>query len=436
MKYPKIVTVIGASGTMGKLVSAIVASFGKAEVYMVCRNLNRGEKAREEAINSIRAESIKERLKVVSHEQMVECIKKSDWIFESIVEDESEKLKINNIINLYAKADAIISTGTSGLSVTKLAKHLSVEHQKYYLGTHFFNPPYQLTLCELIPTPYTNQDFLCEMKEYMEKVLLRDTVLVKDKAGFLGNRVGFGIMNEAIRMADYYRAKGGIDYIDTLLGPFTGRSMPPIMTLDFVGLDIYKAIVDHLYKEINDYTKNTFKAPLFIDKFIQEGRLGKKSGEGLYKSIQNQQGKKEKWVYDIQTNLYRELKYYSFPCIEELKSDLSQGDYQKGYIKFIQQETEESKICLQFILKGIIYALTVQQDVAFNEKAVDRVMTTGFNWAPPLGMIHLLGGSKKVKELCQRLLEKEMLDKIDLDKIFYKEFPLDYDYRPYLKAKR
>lgn len=55
-------------------------------------------------------------------------------------------------------------------------------------------------------------------------------------------------MNEALQYAERYADNGGIDYVDALLGPFTGRTMPPITTADFTGLDVHKAIVDNIYE--------------------------------------------------------------------------------------------------------------------------------------------------------------------------------------------
>lgn len=436
MDYPKIVTIIGANGTMGKLVAGIIASFGDAKVYMVCRDMEKAKKAKEDAIQSVRAGSIGGRLKISKYSQLADCIKRSDWIFESVAEDSQIKNEVNQMINQYAREDAIISTGTSGLSVTKLAETFSAAHQKYYLGTHFFNPPYQLTLCEVIPTPYTDRAFLDEFTAYLKGKLVRGVVEIKDKAGFLGNRVGFGLMNEALILAEKYKERGGIDYIDALLGSFTGRSMPPVMTLDFVGLDIYKAIVDHLHEEINDYTKDTFIAPSFVTRLIRQGRLGRKSEEGFYKTVVNKRGQKERWVYDIETRHYRKVNTYEFNFIEELIKDLKEGKYQEGYQKLLEDHTEESRICINFLLKNILYAITAGRDVASAEKEVDLVMTNGFNWIPPLGLIELFGGSQNVKKLCEKFIEKQVLEQIDLEAIFNKDFHSDYDYRRYLRAKK
>lgn len=70
---------------------------------------------------------------------------------------------------------------------------------------------------------------------------------VKDNPAFLGNRIGFQFINDAMQYADRFKDNGSIDYIDAILGSFTERSMAPLTTSDFVGLDVHKAIVDNIY---------------------------------------------------------------------------------------------------------------------------------------------------------------------------------------------
>lgn len=70
---------------------------------------------------------------------------------------------------------------------------------------------------------------------------------------------------------------GVLTIIDAILGPFTGRAMAPLVTADFVGMDVHKAIVDNLYGNTCDYAHETFILLAFADKLVKEGRLGRKS---------------------------------------------------------------------------------------------------------------------------------------------------------------
>ena len=273
------VTIIGANGTMGCNVAAIFASFGGAKVYMVSRKLEKSEKAIERACQSVKAESIRTRLIAADYETLEECIIQSDLVFEACMEDWEVKTEIHKkiaTILLPLKEEKLVCTGTSGLSVTKLAEYYGERQRNRVFGMHFFNPPYSMTLCELIPTKYSKDVVVEEVKEYLGTVLRRDAVIVKDAPAFLANRVGFQFINKAMQMAEQYKYYGGIDYIDAIVGPFTGRAMAPLVTANFVGLDVHKAIVDNLYQTTCDYAREDFLLPRFCEKLIQNGKKNRR----------------------------------------------------------------------------------------------------------------------------------------------------------------
>ena len=141
-----------------------------------------------------------------------------------------------------------------------------------------------MTLCEFIPSQYADKTQAHLLKLYLRDVLHRNVVEVKDTAAFMGNRIGFQFINLALQFAEKYKYSGGIDYIDTIMGGFTGRAMAPLTTSDFVGLDVHQAIVKNIYENTCDYEHNSFVLPAFVQEMIREKRLGRKSGAGLYKT--------------------------------------------------------------------------------------------------------------------------------------------------------
>lgn len=147
-----------------------------------------------------------------------------------------------------------------------------------------FNPPYYMTLCEVIPTEYSDKALLNDIKDYLAEVLLRTVVEVADVPAFLGNRIGFQFINQAMQLAQDKAERGGIDYVDAIFGPFSGRAMYPLVTSDFVGLDVHKAIVDNVYFNTEDKARDSFVFPEFARRLVSEGRLGRKSAKGgLYR---------------------------------------------------------------------------------------------------------------------------------------------------------
>ncbi len=431
----KTVTIIGANGTMGANISGIFASFGGANVYMVARDMKKAEEAKQKAAQSVKAGSIVSRLFAADFSQLEDCISKSDLIFETVSEDIEIKKKIARAVAIKMKPNAISCSGTSGLSITQLAEEYPLNLRGRFFGVHMFNPPYSLNLCELIQTKYTEETLLKDLENYLCKVLYRTVVRVKDCPAFLGNRIGFQFINEVLQYAERYKYSGGIDYMDAILGCFSGRSMSPLVTLDFVGLDIHKAIVDHLYLCTNDYARDTFLLPKIIQQLIDEGKLGKKVKCGLYKTITNESGIKNRMVYDICTNEYRDKVEYQFPFAVKMKESFKVGDYKDAFNELITNRSIEAELCLEFLLKYILYSLVATNLVGYDIHAADHVMAMGFNWCPPLAIADAINTVTDIKKLLRERISKETQEKFDFEKIINSIVPSTYDYRLFFKSK-
>ena len=431
----KTVTVVGANGTMGANVSAIFASFGNARVYMVSRDKEKSKKAAIRAAKSVKADAITANLIAADYSMLADCVKASDLVFESAAENLNLKIELHTKIGQSLKKGAIACTGSSGLSITRLAECYPEETRSQFFGVHMFNPPYQLTLCELTASPYSDMEVYQELKAYLTNQLYRTVAESKDLPAFLGNRIGFYFMNEALQYAEKYQDNGGIDYIDALLGPFTGRTMPPITTADFVGLDVHKAIVDNIYENTNDYVHHRFVLPDYVQKLIDEKKLGRKAGQGFYKLIRNDSGDKRMMVYDIKLGIYRDEIKYSFPFALRMKEFLKVGDYDSAIKELITNRSQEADICLRFLLRYIVYALYTAEHVGYDLRVADDVMATGFTWCPPFAMMEAFSNVCDLGALMKERLKQEVLDNVDIDHIISEEIKSKYDYRIFFKAK-
>ena len=431
----KAVTVIGVTGTMGANIAGIFASFGNAKVYCVGRDIEKVKKTIPRIVKSVKADAIAKNLVPADFSMLEKCVSESDIIFESSKEDIKVKTEIASIVGKTMKPTAISGTGSSGLSITTIAECYPEELRSRFFGIHMFNPPYTLPLCELTPTRYSDEALKEELREYLSKQLLRTVVEVKDSPAFLGNRIGFQFINEALQYAEQYKDNGGIDYIDALLGSFTGRTMPPLTTSDFVGLDVHKAIVDNIYENTNDYAHDTFVLPKFADQLVAEGKLGRKTKGGLYQLVKYENGLKRQTVYDINTGLYRDVIPYVFPFADKMKKYIAEGDYQKAFERLVNNHSQEAEICLSFLLKYIIYSLYATEEVGYSVEAADDVMATGFNWCPPLAMYQALATVTDVPALINERLP-EIIGRVDIDKLLTDVRPSKYDYRIYFKSGR
>lgn len=412
----KTVTILGANGTMGSQCAGIIAGFGEAKIFMMARSLEKAQEGINRTIDSIKSDIVKDQLIPKTYEDINECIKKSDWVFELTAEDIETKHKINRQISKYKKPSAIVSTVSSGLSIDELAKDFSKNEQKYYFGTHFFNPPYKMLLCELIPNSNSDLSIQKELFEYLQNILHRKVVITKNTPGFAGNRIGFQLLNEAVHLAEKNQKKGGIFYIDYLLSGFTGRTMPPIATIDLVGLDVHKAIVENIYNLTNDFTRNLFKLPKTINDLISNGKLGNKTNGGFY----TKEDKKD---------------VFNFDFINLSKEKIAEGKYEEAYQILINTNTYESNIIQYFFARYISYSLSLVGVVVKTKEDIDKVMAYGFSWLPPCALIDLIGNKVKTIELLKKY--KMQIPKIILEHSSSKKFytlQSELDFRSFIKA--
>ncbi len=429
------VTVVGVTGTMGANIAGIFASFGNAKVYCVGRDIEKVRKTIPRTVKSVRADAIAKNLVPADFSMLEQCVAESDLIFESSKEDITVKTDIARQIASAMKNEAVSCTGTSGLSITKIAECYPEELRSRFFGVHMFNPPYSMSLCEFVATKYSDPDVAYALKHYLSETLIRTVVEVKDSPAFLANRIGFQFINEALQYAEKYKDNGGIDYIDAILGTFTGRAMAPLTTSDFVGLDVHKAIVDNIYQNIDDYAHHTFVLPEFVQRLIAEGKFGRKTNGGLYQRIVYDNGLKRQTVLDINTGLYRDVLPYTFPFADKMKKHFYTGNYQLSFDRLVNNHSLEAEICLSFLLKYILYSLYSAEEVGYSVEAADDVMAAGFNWCPPLAMYQALSLAADVPMLIKERLP-DICSKMDADYYLSKVKPSKYDFRPYFKSGR
>lgn len=412
----KTVTILGANGTMGSQCAGIIAGFGNTKVFMVARSIDKANEGISNAIDSIKSDIIKDQLIPKTYDNIKECIEQSDWIFELTAENINTKHNINKQISQFKKPKAIVSTVTSGLSIDELAKDFSKNEQKYYFGTHFFNPPYKMLLCELIPNSNSDPKIQKDLFDYLQNTLHRKVVITKNTPGFAGNRIGFQLLNEAVQFAEKNQKKGGIFYIDYLLSGFTGRAMPPIATIDLVGLDVHKAIVENIYNLTNDFAHDLFKLPKTINDLIANGKLGNKTNGGFY----TKEDKKD---------------VFNFDFINLSKEKIAEGKYEEAYQILINTNTHESNIIQYFFARYISYSLSLVGIVVKTKEDIDKVMAYGFSWLPPCALMDLIGNKVKTIELLKKY--KMQIPEIILEHSSNKKFytlQSELDFRSFIKA--
>ena len=129
-------------------------------------------------------------IKPLNYENDLNKLKECDWIVEAISEKLDWKQNLHNEIIPHLNNKTIITSNTSGLSLSDLSKDLPESFLKNFFITHFFNPPRYMKLLEIVPGERTKKENIEFLMHYGSLFLGKETVLCKDTPAFIANRVG------------------------------------------------------------------------------------------------------------------------------------------------------------------------------------------------------------------------------------------------------
>lgn len=197
--------------------------------------------------------------------------KNLDLVVEAVVESLEVKKKIFGELDQVVSSDTVLATNTSSLSISEIAK--AVKDPKRVVGMHFFNPVDKMPLVEVIRGNETSDEAVATVFQFAKKIG-KTPIVVKDAPGFVVNRILGPYLNEAV-----YLLLEGVtpSRMDRVMEKF-GMPMGPIALLDEVGLDVAAKVSHVLFNAFGE----RMKPPSAIDMVAKEGRLGKKSGKGIY----------------------------------------------------------------------------------------------------------------------------------------------------------
>jgi 3-hydroxybutyryl-CoA dehydrogenase len=184
-------------------------------------------------------------------------------VIEAVVEDQAQKAALYSRLRL--ADDAVLASTTSSLSVASLAA--ASDRPDRFGALHFFNPVDRMQLVELAFPPEASDSTRARLRALCEH-LDKTPVEVPDVPGFVVNRLLFPYLFGAVSFLDSMAA----EEIDQCMKLGAGHPMGPLELLDFVGLDVAKAIGEGIGAEV----------PARVDELVAEGKLGKKSGSGFY----------------------------------------------------------------------------------------------------------------------------------------------------------
>jgi 3-hydroxybutyryl-CoA dehydrogenase len=273
--------VIGA-GLMGNGIAHVCAVAGydvvladiaedrlTAAMEVMGRNLDR--QVRRGLLDDIgRIESVQRIKTTTDYADFSDC----DMVIEAATENEAVKRQVFEKLVPHLRADAMIASNTSSISITRLAA--TTDRPGRFMGVHFMNPVPMMSLVELIRGIATEEETVAAFKEVTQR-LGKIPVSAEDFPAFIVNRILLPMINEAIYTL--YEGVGSVEAIDNGMKLGANHPMGPLELADFIGLDTCLAVMQVLYEGLAD-TKYR-PCPLLV-KYVEAGWLGRKTNRGFY----------------------------------------------------------------------------------------------------------------------------------------------------------
>jgi len=202
-----------------------------------------------------------------------EAARQADLVIEAVPEEMESKIEIFTLLDKICRPGTILASNTSSLSVTEIA---SVTYRaKKCVGMHFFNPVHKMKLLEVVRALETDDETLAAAVD-LGRRMGKEVVVVKEAPGFITSRINAMIGNEA-----FYMLQEGIasaEDIDKALKLGLNHPMGPFELVDLVGLDTRLHILEYLHKTLGE----KFRPCPLLAQYVKAGRLGRKSGRGVF----------------------------------------------------------------------------------------------------------------------------------------------------------
>lgn len=394
------VAVIG-SGVMGSQIACHFANIGCEALLLDIppRELNETEKAkgygldhptvRNRIVNEALKSAIKmkpaplyskkfaKRISTGNLEDDLEKIKDADWIIEVVVERLDIKKQVFDKIEKHRKKGTIISSNTSGIPINSMLEGRSDDFKQHFLGTHFFNPPRYLELLEIIPNHETDPELVDFLMDYGQKFLGKKTVLCKDTPAFIANRIGvFSIMSlfHAVKEMDLK-----VEEVDKLTGPILGRpKSATFRTCDVVGLDTLAHVANGVRENCpKDEQGHQFEIPSYINHMLANNWLGSKSGQGFYKKIKDEAGKRKILSLDLNALDYKEQIKVKFDSIGKARAIENLGERTKFLLNHKDRGGQFYRKTFFQLFQYVSNRIPEISDDLFK---IDDAMRAGFGW--------------------------------------------------------
>ncbi|PYR64243.1 MAG: 3-hydroxyacyl-CoA dehydrogenase [Acidobacteria bacterium] len=300
-----------------------------------------------------------------------------DVIVEAVVEQLDVKRTLLERVDAARRSGSIVTSNTSGIPIAALAEGRSDDFRRHWLGTHFFNPPRYLRLLEIIPSADTDPLIVQRVSRFADLHLGKGVVIAKDTPNFIANHIGLYGVIQVLRVLE--SGEYTIEEIDAMTGPALGRpKSATFRTMDLAGIDVLGHVARNLADRLpDDEAQRAFALPPLVERLIERGWIGEKSGQGFYKRQQGADGHPEILTLDPATMTYRQKQPARLPALDAARAI----DDTATRIKTLFLGRDKVGAFLRQTLgPTLLYTARVTPSIAHSIDDVDRVMQWGFGW--------------------------------------------------------
>ena len=309
----------------------------------------------------------------LNYENDLEKLKECDWVVEAISERLDWKQDLYKKIIPYLKDGAVVSSNTSGISLSDLSDGMPEDFLKSFFITHFFNPPRYMKLVEIIASEKTDKAMIDYTDNFLTNTLGKNVVHAKDTPNFIANRIGVYGMNVTLQEA--MQRNLSIEDVDSLTGTLIGRpKSATFRTADVVGLDTMCFVSKTAYdKCLDDPEREVFKLPDYIDTMVANKWLGQKTKQGFYKKI-------DKGVIhslDLKTLEYSPMKKKRYAAFTIAKENTYLRDRLNAVVR---SDDVAGEFLWKCFARSLAYSANLLGSIADDVMSIDNAMKGGFGW--------------------------------------------------------
>ncbi|WP_394295511.1 3-hydroxyacyl-CoA dehydrogenase [Halalkalibacterium ligniniphilum] len=238
----------------------------KKEIEKILSKAIERKKLKAEEVGGVRAS-------LTYHTDIAQSVERANLVIEAVPEKQTLKKSVFETMDACAPSDCFFATNTSTMSPTEMGSYTN--RPEKVIAMHFFNPVHKMPLVEIVRGLETNDETVNIVQEVATN-MGKETVVVNEFPGFVTSRISAMVGNEAFYMLQ--EGVGSPEEIDKAIKLGLNYPMGPFELGDLVGLDARLNNLKYLHEKLGE----KFRPCPLLEKYVKAGRLGRKTGKGVY----------------------------------------------------------------------------------------------------------------------------------------------------------